>query len=266
VLAFETLAALRCPDCGAQPLHSETAGSDGEVRLLVCPVRHSFAVKDAIPNLTPHWLPTLVGHERWLTIMERFLIWRSERRQRLCGGGGKPAGSSAAAELESTRIIQGEMLDFAQPSGLTLDVGCGAALPLRLGRIASDVYVGIDPIVIESVRYDFQFVQGVSDALPFADSLFGTVLFNGSFEMVLDPERTIREAVRVLKPGGRIAINTASGCHDRDAPVDELRMRNVFLEDVVTLLSQARCRFIETNELNETMIFVRARGPRVPPH
>jgi ubiquinone/menaquinone biosynthesis C-methylase UbiE len=45
-----------------------------------------------------------------------------------------------------------------------------------------------------------------SEALPFPDRAFDVVISNGVFNLTLDKEQALREARRVLKPGGRLMI------------------------------------------------------------
>jgi len=53
-------------------------------------------------------------------------------------------------------------------------------------------------------------VQSVVEALPFADGTFGGVYCDSVFEHISDPKRVVGEFYRVLKPGGRVVINTNS--------------------------------------------------------
>jgi SAM-dependent methyltransferase len=190
-------------------------------------------------------------------MMRHFLSWRAENKRR------RSSATAAAVwdDYYDRAVFQAQKLDFASPTGLILDVGCGWSAPVRMGLVSSDVYVGIDPVVIEGANYPFPFVKAVAEALPFTDSLFGTVLFNSSFEHTLDPERAVHEAIRVSQPGARVVVSTASACQDREQPVDDLRMRNVLVKDVMSLLAGARCRSIETREFSDTLISIRAVTP-----
>lgn len=93
--------------------------------------------------------------------------------------------------------------------GHVLDVGCGVGSVVHALTVrGSDAY-GVDPnaTAIEQAHHGPGIFR-VSDAypLPFDDASFDAV---GSFtvlEHVMDPVITLREMVRVVKPGGRIVI------------------------------------------------------------
>lgn len=106
----------------------------------------------------------------------------------------------------------------AQPGIRILDVGCGlgsdalalAALVGPQGRV-----VGIDPsetLLVEaraSVGSDVlpvEFVQGDATALPFPDASFDGAYAIRVFQHLAAPEVAFSEMVRVLRPGGRLAI------------------------------------------------------------
>jgi demethylmenaquinone methyltransferase / 2-methoxy-6-polyprenyl-1,4-benzoquinol methylase len=100
---------------------------------------------------------------------------------------------------------------------LTCDVATGTAgVALQLTRRTDTRVVGLDLSeemvhrgrantirAGETARIDF--VLGTGERLPFRDSTFDALTFTYLFRYVADPAATLRELVRVVKPGGRIA-------------------------------------------------------------
>jgi arsenite methyltransferase len=101
-----------------------------------------------------------------------------------------------------------------------LDVGCGTG---RLGDhvawlVAPDgEVVGVDPLPLRielAARKNPRLsalVGRAEDLTAFADASFDVVYANSVFHWVADKPRALREALRVLKPGGRIGVNSADG-------------------------------------------------------
>jgi ubiquinone/menaquinone biosynthesis C-methylase UbiE len=113
----------------------------------------------------------------------------------------------------SPGVRLGQIIRHTVPDrALVLDVGCGLLdLPMYLkmqeGRLA---IVGIDPIANGCPEFysprQFPFVRAVGDLLPFSSSSFEAVIFSSTLDHHFDPYRAVREAYRVLKPGGHIFV------------------------------------------------------------
>lgn len=90
-----------------------------------------------------------------------------------------------------------------------LDIGCGIGAFVGRLREFSDRVVGVD-VDEESVLkggYDLpNLALGVGERLPFADGSFDVVLLHEVIEHVDDDVETLREARRVLSPGGRVVV------------------------------------------------------------
>jgi SAM-dependent methyltransferase len=92
------------------------------------------------------------------------------------------------------------------PPGPVLDLGCGVGHSYE--RLAPRVSVGVDldPAALAGQERETH----VADMrrLPFEDAAFASVLSVQSIEHVPDPERVLREVVRVLQPGGVAVLVT----------------------------------------------------------
>lgn len=90
-----------------------------------------------------------------------------------------------------------------------LDIGCGVGAFVRRLREFSSRVCGVD-VDAEWVAQGGQEVPNlalaVGENLPFADGSFDVVLLHEVLEHVTDDRRTLREAGRVLAPGGRVVV------------------------------------------------------------
>jgi SAM-dependent methyltransferase len=100
-----------------------------------------------------------------------------------------------------------------------LELGCGAAQSgIKVSRRGADV-VGIDfsanqlrhageNIAVTGTRMPL--VRGSAEELPFADASFDLVFCDHGATSFTDPDLTIPEAARVLRPGGRLVFDIST--------------------------------------------------------
>lgn len=115
-------------------------------------------------------------------------------------------GGTEAALLESVEVEKGERL---------LEIGCGEGTNLRhLCRRGARLY-GIDfsPAKTAFARQatGALVVSADAAALPFADGAFAAVLIRDVLHHLPDPGQVLREARRVLAPGGRLTVIEPNG-------------------------------------------------------
>lgn len=100
-----------------------------------------------------------------------------------------------------------------------LDVGCGGGVDTMVAAMIAGPdgkAVGIDliPEMLERAERNLAksgltnvtLQQASGESLPFPDASFDVVISNGVFNLIPDKQKALREAIRVLKPGGRLMI------------------------------------------------------------
>ena len=94
-------------------------------------------------------------------------------------------------------------------AGPVLELGCGDGRVLAMMRAAGwDVMgIDIDPAALRAARKRGLGALAVADGerLPFPDETFGTVLAGYFAANLMDRDRMVAEAARVLRPGGVLA-------------------------------------------------------------
>jgi arsenite methyltransferase len=110
-------------------------------------------------------------------------------------------------------------LGSIHPGEMVLDIGCGAGVDtLVAAKMAGPAgrVVGVDPTteMIDRARANLALVGltnvsfeiAAAEALPFPDREFDVVISNGVINLTIDKEQALKEAHRVLKPGGRLMV------------------------------------------------------------
>lgn len=129
------------------------------------------------------------------------------------------AAARAYEELYVPALFQqwsAHLLDAVQvePGHRVLDVACGTGVlgreaAARVGPTGS--VAGIDPgsgmlAVAEKLAPHVEWRQGTAESLPFADEAFDAVVSQFGLMFFADRHQALREMLRVLHPGGTLAV------------------------------------------------------------
>ena len=122
-----------------------------------------------------------------------------------------------AADPQQRAMLKAYLSELHLPSAaIALDVGCGTG---SVSRVLAEMpgvreVVGIDPspIFVDKARElakdlpQLCFQNGDGQALPFANASFDLVVFHTTLCHLPDPEQALREAHRVLRADGWLAV------------------------------------------------------------
>jgi SAM-dependent methyltransferase len=135
----------------------------------------------------------------------------AEVQRRLWGT--DPQAWADLAEAHNRPLFEA-VLDAAHVGQKTaiLDVGCGSGLALVLAEARGAIPSGLDvsPGLLQIARDrlpEAVLREGDMESLPFADASFDAVTGVNAFQFAGDPRRALREAARVVRPGGRVVAS-----------------------------------------------------------
>lgn len=112
-----------------------------------------------------------------------------------------------------------QLVEFAgvRAGQAVLDVACGTGVVAVTAARKGAHVKGLDlsPVLIEDAKKNaalinapIEFVEGDAEALPYKDAEFDVVLSQFGHIFAPRPDVVVKEMLRVLKPGGRIAFST----------------------------------------------------------
>ena len=131
--------------------------------------------------------------------------------------------------LDRYQAIDPEKLELDGGARL-LDVGCGTGRHLLEQSRFPGLLVGLDTSREELRKTQYLFLltaeqrrlaaqvellQGIGERLPFVDGIFAQVVCTETLEHVPDDRSVLRELVRVLQPGGVLAISVPDEYSER---------------------------------------------------
>ena len=122
------------------------------------------------------------------------------------------AGARARAILDAWHKQAG-----APAGGSLLEIGCGTAPMLLAAREKYDRLIGIDISFrwltvgrkrMQEAGGELPIICGCAEALPFPSGSFDHVAMESTLEVTRDQVATLRECMRVLRPGGALLLTT----------------------------------------------------------
>ncbi|RJP52904.1 MAG: methyltransferase domain-containing protein [Anaerolineaceae bacterium] len=150
------------------------------------------------------------------------------------------------AQMDAAKAYEGLMVpalfgewastvaDAAQikPGERVLDVACGTGILARevLSRTgAAEFVTGLDPSagmleVAKDLAPGVEWRQGVAESLPFPDASFDVVVSQFGLMFFNDRSEALRQALRVLRPGGRMAFAVWDSLKNIPAYADEVAL------------------------------------------
>ncbi len=157
------------------------------------------------------------------------------------------------------------------PHGVrVVDVGAGTgyfSIPIArtIGEEGQVLAVDLQPEMLDRLREklaspeapkNISLHQGRASALPLADASADLAFYANIWHELDDPDATLREAVRITGPKGRIAI--LDWRSDKDSPPGPPQNHRISAETVVNLLQTYGCRHVSCYNVGQFSYLVTA--------
>lgn len=166
-------------------------------------------------------------------------LWRPLGGRLLMGVTGPDTAEEHRMALAMLSIRPGDrVLDLAcGPGNFTRDFAEAASEGLVVGLDASESM--LDVAVRETESPNVAYMRGDAGELPFRDDCFDAVCCFAALYLIEDPMRAVEEIVRVLAPGGRVALLSSCSRGPLPAPISNAIVRGlagvrVFARDELT--------------------------------
>ncbi|KAL6076108.1 Class I SAM-dependent methyltransferase [Balamuthia mandrillaris] len=115
---------------------------------------------------------------------------------------------------------------YQRVGALAVDVGCGTGQVAKVLAAHFDRVIGVDPsakqLQAAEEAENITYLEGLSESLPFIESHTVDLLASAQAAHWFDLPRFYKEAKRVLKPGGTVALWGYSLCSLDNAEADEI--------------------------------------------
>jgi len=200
-------------------------------------------------------------------VYQRF--WRPVAGRLLMGLTGPGTEEEHRIALAMLAISPGDrVLDVAcGPGNFTLDFALAAGNGPVVGIDSSQTMLGV--AVRENPMGNLAYVRGDARDLPFRDGSFDAVCCFAALYLIEEPMQALAEMVRVLAPGGRLAL--MSSCNRGPVPtsvanavVRGLSGVRVFGQDELTRALEAQGAIDIERKVSGLAQFVSARKPARP--
>ena len=143
-------------------------------------------------------------------------LWRPLGGSLLMGAAGPGMHDQRRIALRMLDLTPNDrVLDVAcGPGNFTRDFACAAAKGLVVGLDASKTMLAVAAGKAEPAN--LAYVRGDAQSLPFRDGSFDAICCFAALYLIEKPMRALDEIIRVLAPGGRVAL--LSSCNRGPAP------------------------------------------------